>query len=206
MLTVLFQEIFPSKHARSDPEAFWLRLVKAVTASVQPESGLIVYAGPDFPHSIRLRSSKEGPDHIVQNRPGSDLDGWSGFGQTQKSGLEASRCAGIIGPVCGRFVAGVWPVCGRCVAGLWPVCGRFVAGRNRPATSFPLSDSAAFVLSSLGVARSPPLCWLHDRYTPPTLRGVCKIRHSLSAGCMTAILHPLSGEYAKYATASLLAA
>ena len=36
-------------------------------------------------------------DHIVQNRPGSDLDGlvraWP-----NKSGLEASRCAGTIGP------------------------------------------------------------------------------------------------------------
>ena len=176
MLTVLFQEIFPSKHARSDPEAFWLRLVKAVTASVQPESGRIVYAGPDFPHSIRLRSSKEGPDHIVQNRPGSDLDGWSGFGQTQKSGLEASRCAGIIGPVCGRFVAGVWQVCGRFVAGLWqdatgpPPVSHFQ-------TRLPLSSAAWEWQGRL-----------------------------LFAGCMTAILHPLSGEYAKYATASLLAA
>ena len=145
MLTVLFREIFPSKHARSDPEAVWLRLVKAVTASVQPESGRIVYAGPNFPHPIRFRSSKEGPDHIVQNRPGSDLNGWTGFGQTQKSGLEASRCAGIIG-------AGLWQdATGPPPVSHFPVCGRtqpahhqfptfrFMAGRNRPTTSFPLS-------------------------------------------------------------------
>ena len=44
--------------------------------------------------------SKEGIDHIVQNQPGSTLDGlvrvWP-----NASGLEASRCAGIIRP-------GVW--------------------------------------------------------------------------------------------------
>ena len=32
-----------------DPEAFWLQPVMAVTASVQPESAWIVYAGSDFP-------------------------------------------------------------------------------------------------------------------------------------------------------------
>ena len=73
----------PSKHAGSDPEAaFWLRPVMAVTASEQP---------------FQFRFSKQGMDHITQNRPGSDLDGlvrvWP-----NASGLEASRCAGIIGP------------------------------------------------------------------------------------------------------------
>ena len=67
----------------------------AITACVQPESGRIVYAGSDFPHPFQLRFSKEGVDHIVQNRPGSGLDGlvrvWS-----NASGPEASRCAGII--------------------------------------------------------------------------------------------------------------
>ena len=52
-----------------------LRPVMAITASVQPESGRIVYAGSDFPHPFQLRFSKEGMDHIVQNRPGSDLAG-----------------------------------------------------------------------------------------------------------------------------------
>ena len=65
----------PSKHAGSGPEAFWLRPVMAITASVQPESGRIIYAGSDFPHPFLLRFSKEGMDHIAQNRPGSDLDG-----------------------------------------------------------------------------------------------------------------------------------
>ena len=69
----------------------------AVTASVQPAPGHIVYARSDFPHPIQFSISKEGMDYIVRNRPGSDLDGlvrvW-----TTASGLQASRCAGIIGP------------------------------------------------------------------------------------------------------------
>ena len=50
----------------------------AIAASVQPESGRIGYAGSDFPHPIRFRSSQESPDHIGQNQPG-----WRGqvFGQ-----------------------------------------------------------------------------------------------------------------------------
>ena len=79
------------------PEAFWLQPVLAVTASVQPESGRIVNAGSDFPHPFQLRFSKEGIDHVMQNRPGSDLDGlvrvWP-----NTSGLEASWSAGFIGP------------------------------------------------------------------------------------------------------------
>ena len=79
------------------PEAFWLRPIMAIAASVQPESARIVYAGSDFPHPFQLRFCKEGMDRIVQNRPGSDLDGlvrvWP-----NTSGLEASRCAGIIRP------------------------------------------------------------------------------------------------------------
>ena len=97
----------PSTHAGSDPEAaFWLRPVMAVTASEQP---------------FQFRFSKQGMDHIAQNRPGSDLDGLAvtktplpdrtplpdPFGQNQDGlvrvwpnayGLEASWCAGIIGP------------------------------------------------------------------------------------------------------------
>ena len=99
----------PSKHAGSDPEAFWLRTVMAVTASVQPESARIVHAGSDFPHPFQFRFSKEGMDHIAQNRPGSDLDGlvrvWP-----NTSGLEASRCAGIIWPGFWQDATGSLPV------------------------------------------------------------------------------------------------
>ena len=61
---------------------------------MQPESGRMVYAGSDFRHPFLVRFSKEGLDHIVQNRPGSHLVRlWP-----NASGLEASRCAGIIWP------------------------------------------------------------------------------------------------------------
>ena len=92
-----------SEHAGPDSEAFWLRPVMAITASVQPESGRIVCM-PSPSSRIRFGSvfPKEGPDRIVQNRPGSDLDGlvrlWP-----NASGPEASRCARIIGPGSGRM-------------------------------------------------------------------------------------------------------
>ena len=76
---------------------------------MQPESGRTVYAGFDFLHPFQLRFSKEGMDHIVQNRPGSDLDGvvrvWLNV-----SGLEASRCAGIIWPGFWQGATGPLPV------------------------------------------------------------------------------------------------
>ena len=98
---LMLSACLPSKHAGSDPEAFWLRLVMAVTASVRSESGRIVYAGSDFPHPIQLRFSKEGMDHIVWT----DLDPiWvalSGFGEThlvwKQVGMQQSS-----GPVSGR--------------------------------------------------------------------------------------------------------
>ena len=62
----------------------------AITASMQPESGQIVYARSDFPHLIRFLSSKEGPDHIVQNQSGSDLDYLVRFWPIA-SGLEAVK-------------------------------------------------------------------------------------------------------------------
>ena len=105
------ERTFLCKHAGSDQEAFWLWPVMAITASVQPESDRIVYAGSDFPHPFQLRISEKGMGHTVQNRLGSDLDGLARV-WLNVSGLEASRCAGII-----------WP-------GFWQGC-------NRPATSFP---------------------------------------------------------------------
>ena len=54
-----------------------------------------ISAGSHFLHLFRFRSSKEGPDQIVQNRPGSDLDGLDRF-WPNASGLEGVRCARII--------------------------------------------------------------------------------------------------------------
>ena len=90
----------PSKHAGSHLEAFWLRPVMAIAASVQPESGRIVYAGSHFALFFFFFSSvfpKMAWAILCKNRPGSDLDGlvrvW-----LSSSGLKTSRCAGIIAP------------------------------------------------------------------------------------------------------------
>jgi len=96
--TLLFWwENVPREHAASNPEVFWLQPVMAITTSMQPESSRIAYAGSNFTHPFQLHFSKESMDHNVQNQPRSDLDGlvrvWP-----NKSGLEASWCAGIIGP------------------------------------------------------------------------------------------------------------
>ena len=69
----------------------------AITASVQPKSGWIVYAGSDLPHPIWFCFSKEGLDHVVQNQPGSNLDGLVRF-WPNTSGPEASQCARIVRP------------------------------------------------------------------------------------------------------------
>ena len=99
----------PSKHARSDPEVFRLQPVVAVTANVQPKSGLIVHAISDFLHPFQFHFSKEGMDRIVQNRPGSDLDGLVRV-SPDASGLEASRCVGIIWPGVWRDTTSLLPV------------------------------------------------------------------------------------------------
>ena len=99
----------PSKHARSDPEAFWLWPVMAITASVQPESGRIVYAGSDFPHPFQFHYSKEGMGHAAQNQPRSHLDSLTVV-WINSSGLKASQCAGITGPSFWQDAHGPLPV------------------------------------------------------------------------------------------------
>ena len=82
----------------------------AITASVQPESGRIVYM-PDPTSRISFSSVvfKDGMDHVAQNRPGSNLGGlvrvWP-----NASGLEASRCAGAIWPGFWQDATGPLPV------------------------------------------------------------------------------------------------
>ena len=62
-----------------------------VTVSMQPQLGLIIYAGSDFLHSIQFSSFKEGPDRIVQNWPGSALDGLVRvLPKTNKAGVQKS--------------------------------------------------------------------------------------------------------------------
>ena len=76
---------------------------------MQPESGRIIYAGSDVPQPFQIHFFKEGVNHMMQNRPGSELDGlvrvWP-----NASGLEANRCAGIIGPGFWQDATGPLPV------------------------------------------------------------------------------------------------
>ena len=46
----------PGKHAGSDSEAFWLRPIMAITASVQPESAGLYIIMPDPTSCIRFGS------------------------------------------------------------------------------------------------------------------------------------------------------
>ena len=104
-----------NKDAGSDSEAFRLQPVKAITASVQPESGRIVYAGSDFLHPIRFRFVLAKRARIILRKTGPDpiRMAWSSFGRTDLA----------------RKQAGVQESSG-------PVL-------LRPATSFQLSDGVA---------------------------------------------------------------
>ena len=99
----------PSKYAGSDPEAFWLWPVMAITASLQPESGRIVYAGSDFPDPLHFRFSEESMDRTVQNRSRSDLDGLAKV-WLNSCGLKASWCSGTIWPGFRQDATGPLPV------------------------------------------------------------------------------------------------
>ena len=93
----------PSKHARSDPEAFWLRPVMAITARVQPESGQIVYAGSDFPHPLQLRFfPKKAWIMLCKTDPYPIWMAWSGFGQTHLVSREQAGVQESSRPVSGR--------------------------------------------------------------------------------------------------------
>ena len=83
----------------SDPEAFWLGPSRSACSQN--------WAGSHMPHpTFRIRfgsifAKKALNIIIVQNRPGSDLDGLVRF-WPNASGPEASRCSRIIGPGTGR--------------------------------------------------------------------------------------------------------
>ena len=104
MFTILY---VPSNHAGSDPEAFWLRPVMAITASVQPESGRIVYAGSDFPHPFQFRFfvvvffPKKARIILRKTDPDPIWMAWSGFGQTHLVWKQAGEQESS-GPVSGR--------------------------------------------------------------------------------------------------------
>ena len=87
-------------------------------ASMQLESGWIVYAGSDFQHPVQF-FSEEGPDHInfllCKTGPDPIWMAWSGFSQTHLAQKQAS---------------------------VQELSDLVLAERNRPPTSFPHSDYA----------------------------------------------------------------
>ena len=91
-------------------------LVMAVMASMQPESGWIIYARSGFPHLIQFRSSKKARIILYKTSPDPIWMAWAGFGQVHLV---------------------------RKQAGVQESSGLILAEHKQPATSFPLSDSVA---------------------------------------------------------------
>ena len=94
-----------SNHAGSEPEAFWLRPVMDITASVQPESGRIVYnyAGSDFTASDWVPFFQRRPRSYCV-KPARIRSGWPGHvsGQTYPVRKQAGEQESS-SPVCGRM-------------------------------------------------------------------------------------------------------
>ena len=88
---------------------------------------------PDPTSRIHLSSvfSKEGMNHIVQNRPESDLDGLSKV-WPNPSGLEASCCAGVIGPGFWQDATGPLPVSTFRLGSVLPQTSRIVLCKTSP--------------------------------------------------------------------------
>ena len=86
---------------------------------------------------------KKGMDHTVQNRPGSNLDGlirvWP-----NASGLEASQCAGIIGPVSGRTQPARYQFPTFRLGSVLPQTSRIIIVPNQPGSDSVLADCVRF--------------------------------------------------------------
>ena len=137
----------------------------AVTASMQPESGRIVYVGSDFPHPFQFCFSKKRMDHIAQNRPGSDLNGlvrvWP-----NASGLEASRCARIIRPGSGRTQPARYQFPTFRLGSVLPQTSRIILMQNQPGSDLVLADCVRFWPNRSG-PEVKPVCKNHPaRFWP----------------------------------------
>ena len=116
----------PSKHARSDSEAFWLWPVTAIMASMQPELNHML--DPSSCIRFQFHSSKERPGLYCIFVCKTSLDPiWmacSDFGQTHLLRKQAS---------------------------VQESSGPVLAEHHRPTTKFPLSNSVAFLHRWLGL-------------------------------------------------------
>ena len=99
-------ELSPSKHAGSDPEAFWLRPVMAITASVQPESARIHFSSVFccFCFCFLLLFFQRRPGSYCA-KPTQIRSGWPGFGPHSEHRFPAPSS---LKEGCGKPVLGVW--------------------------------------------------------------------------------------------------
>ena len=112
-----------------------------------------------FPHLIRSRSYEEDPDHICKTGPDPISMAWSGFGQTHLV---------------------------RKQAGVQESSGPILVERDRPATSFPLSDKVAFSHKTTRIilcqtSQDPIRFWLTVSgfgQTDPRVRKQADVRES----------------------------
>ena len=141
---------WPSKHAWSDQEAFWLWPRMAITASVHPESGRVVYADP----TSRIRFSSVFPKKAWIILCKTDLDpirmAWSAFCQThlvwkqagvqESSGPDSSntqqfptfRLSSVL-PQTSRIIYCTTPAQIRFSSGwLCQVLGKWIRSRSKP--------------------------------------------------------------------------
>ena len=148
---------------------------------------------PDPTSRISFSSAfpKEGMDHIVQNRPGSDLDGlvrvWP-----KTSGLEALWCARIIGPGFRQDATGPLPVSHfqTRFRSSTDVLDNIV--QNQPTADLVLADCARFLATRIR-SGSKPVCNTHPTRLWPML-------HSRSGPDATRIRHVYGENTLKRAT------
>ena len=92
------------------PDPIWKRLVMASYSQRAARIGLdSIHAGSNFLHPFQLCFFKKGMDHFCA-KPTQIPAGWPGQDLENTSGLEASRCAGIIEPGFWQDATGLLPV------------------------------------------------------------------------------------------------
>ena len=127
------------------------------------------HAGSDFPHPTRVCSFKGDLDHIVQNQPGSNLDGLVRF-QPNGSCPEASQCVIIIRPGSGRMqpVYYQFPTFRLSYVLLHGTYGLDHTVQNQPGPDLVLADCVKFLVKWIW-SGSKLVCKNHPARFWPTL-------------------------------------
>ena len=136
--------VHPSKHARSDPEAFWLRSVTAVTASVQPVSGRIVYM---LDPTSRIRFSSVFPKKawiiFCKTGPGPIWMALSGLGRMHPVWKQAC-VKDHRGPVSGRTQPARYRFPTFRLGCVLPQTARIILCKTSPGSNWALADCVTF--------------------------------------------------------------